>query len=83
MAECLDMLGVMVHLYSTDDWRRKVTHTKECVCTGSTIIYGQSQDTGVVLYNQGTCNVTVSHRNRDPLYGLTGTTSQNTLPRHQ
>ncbi len=29
---------------------------------GSTVIYGQSQDGGVVLYNQGTCNVTVSQR---------------------
>lgn len=52
------------------------------MCAGSTIIYGQSQDAGVLLYNQGTCNVTVSQHNRDPLYGLTDTPSQNALYSH-
>ncbi|CAL5229042.1 g12291 [Coccomyxa viridis] len=33
-------------------------NTVVATSNGSTIIYGQSQDAGVLLYNQGTCNVT-------------------------
>ena len=44
---------------STHKWNRRAACDFP-VLTGSTVIYGQSQDGGIVLYNQGTCNVTVS-----------------------
>ena len=31
-----------------------------CRCAASTLMYGRSLDVGRVIYNQGTCNVTVS-----------------------